>query len=280
MTRVVRHASELDQWEMFFGAPDPRLCGYVISYCDYDERTGSFVRRRELPADRIVAIMNLGEPIRVCSPGGTWAEHADGFFAGLHDTYAITETRGAQRGVQIDLTPVGAHLLLRLPMHELAQRVVSLDDLLNRPGRELHERLAHGTSYEERFSTLDAFFLERLDDALSPVPSITRALTRIKAAQGDVAIKTITDELQCSARHLNQGFKEQVGITPKLLARILRFNRAVTLIDTPMSWSAISYTCGYYDQAHMIRDFKQFTGSAPTQFALLRLPDGGGVKGD
>ena len=47
-----------------------------------------------------------------------------------------------------------------------------------------------------------------------------------------------------------------------------------------MSWSAISHTCGYYDQAHLIRDFKQFTGSAPTEFALRRLPDGGGVKGD
>ena len=60
MTRVVRHASELDRWEMVHGAPDPRLDGYVHNYCAYDERTGSFVRRRELPCDRVVAIVNLG----------------------------------------------------------------------------------------------------------------------------------------------------------------------------------------------------------------------------
>ena len=67
MARVVRHASELDRWEMVHGAPDPRLDGYVHSYCAYDERTGSFVRRRELPSDRVVAIVNLGAPIRVRS---------------------------------------------------------------------------------------------------------------------------------------------------------------------------------------------------------------------
>lgn len=280
MIRVVRHASEQDRWEMTHGAPDPRLDGYVIRYCDYDERTGSFVRRRELPGDRVVAIMNLGAPIRVRAPEGPWAEHATGFFAGLHDTYAITETGGAQRGVQIDLTPVGAHLLLRLPMHHLTHRVVSLEDLLNHDGLRLHEQLAIATHYEQRFSLLDAFFLDRLDDALSPVPSITRALARLKTTQGRVTINTLTDELQCSRRHLNTGFQEHVGVSPKLLARILRFTHAVELSGTTLSWAEISQRAGYYDQAHMVRDFRQFSGSAPTEFARRRLPDGGGYVSD
>jgi AraC-like DNA-binding protein len=280
MTRIVRHASELDQWEMAHSAPDPRLAPYVIRYCDYDERTGSFVRRRELPGARVVAIMNLGEPIRVRAPEGAWATHSDGFFAGLHDTYAITETRGAQRGVQIDLTPVGAYVLLRLPMHHLTGRVVGLDDLLDRPGRTLHEQLADATGCERRFDLLDAFFLDRLDEAFSPVPSITRALTRLHASRGNVSIRSLTDELGCSRRHLNDGFKEHVGVPPKTLARILRFNRAVELMPTALSWTEISLTCGYYDQAHMVRDFNQFAGSSPTEFARRALPDGGGYKAD
>lgn len=280
MTRIVRHVSALDQWEMVHTLPDPRLDGYVIRYCDYDERTGSFVRRRELPGDRVVAIFNLGAPIRVRAPEGPWASHAQGFFAGLHDTYAITETDGAQRGVQVDLTPLGAHLLLRVPMHELAGRVVSLEELFSRHGTRLHEQLACAHTYADRFAAIDAFFLARLDDALSPVPSITRALARLKAAQGNVAIGTLTDELQCSRRHLNAGFKEHVGVPPKLLARILRFNHAVQLVPTPLSWAQISLTCGYYDQAHMVRDFQQFAGAPPTEFARRQLPDGGGVKAD
>ncbi len=226
------------------------------------------MRRRELPADRVVAIMNLGAPIRVRAPEGEWASTADGFFAGLHDTYAITETNGAQRGVQIDLTPVGAHLLLRLSMHHLTHRVVSLEDLLDRAGLELCTSSSPTPrDYEQRFRILDAFFLDRLDDALSPVPSITRALARLTTSQGTVSITTLTDELQCSRRHLNAGFSDHVGISPKLLARILRFTHAVELSATSSSWAEVSHTCGYYDQAHMIRDFRQFAGSAPTEFA-------------
>ena len=280
MARVVRHASEADRWVMVHGAPDPRLRGYVLDYCDYDERTGSFVRRRELPSDRVVMIVNLGAPIRVLTPGSGWSDQLDGFFAGMHDTFAVSETRGAQRGVQIDLGPVGAHLLLRTPMHELTGRVVELEALFGRAGALLHEALACADGWEARFALLDDFFLDRLDDALSPVPSVTRALGRLRASGGSVRVETLAAELGCSRRYLVAGFREQVGVPPKLLARILRFQRAIGLIGTGPGWAEIALSCGYYDQAHLVRDFNQFAGSSPGEFARRRLPDGGGVVGD
>jgi AraC-like DNA-binding protein len=282
MARIVRHQSERDVWEMVHGAPDPRLGGYVLDYCAYDERTGSFTRRRELPSERVVAIVNLGAPIRVLTPTG-WTDQPDGFLAGLHDTFALTETVGAQRGVQIDLSPVGAHLLLRLPMHELAGRVVELEALFGRAGMLLHEALASARGWEARFAIVDDFFLARLDDALSPVPSVTRALGRLRASGGSVRVDALAAEVGCSRRHLVAGFREHVGVTPKLLGRILRFQRAVALAGNASPhppWAEIAASCGYYDQAHLIRDFNQFAGSSPNDFARRRLPDGGGVVGD
>jgi AraC-like DNA-binding protein len=279
MARVVLHESERDRWEMVHGAPDPRLDGYVLNYCAYDERTASFVRRRELPSERVVAIVNLGEPIRVRTAAG-WVEHPDGFLAGLDDTYALSETSGAQRGVQIDLSPVGAHLLLRVPMHELTGRVVTLEALFGRAGLLLHEALASAAGFQARFELLDDFFLARLDDALSPVPSVTRALGRLRASGGSVHVDALAAEIGCSRRHLVTSFREQVGVTPKLLGRILRFQHAVALSGTGPGWAEIAQRCGYYDQAHLIRDFNQFAGSAPGEFARRRLPDGGGVVGD
>lgn len=171
---------------MVHGAPDPRLRGYVLAYCSYDERTTSFARRRELPSDRVVLIINLGEPIRVLarSDHAGWSEQPEGFFAGLDDTYALTETRGAQRGVQVDLTPVGAHLMLGLPMHELARRVVTLEELFGRCGALLREAVAEAPGWEGRFAVLDDFLVARLDDERSPVPSVTRALGRLRASGG------------------------------------------------------------------------------------------------
>jgi AraC-like DNA-binding protein len=159
-------------------------------------------------------------------------------------------------------------------MHELGNGLVPLDALF---GPRLHDRLANAT-VPERFALLDELFLARLDDAVSPVPSITRALARLRASEGRVPIAALSDELGCSRRHLTAHFREQVGVAPKLFARILRFQKAVALMDDEPSWAAIAQGAGYYDQAHLIRDFRQFAGASPTEFTRLRLPDGGGVR--
>jgi AraC-like DNA-binding protein len=283
-SRVFRHESDGDRWEMVHGAPDPRLRGHVLSYCSYREETTSFVRRRELPSVRVVLIINLGEPIRVLAlgPHDGWSEQPEGFVAGLHDTFALTETGGSQAGVQVDLTPIGAYLLLGLPMHELSHRVVTLEELFGLGGTLLREAVAEAPGWAARFALVDEFLLTLLDRARSPVPSVTRALGRLRESGGTVPIGVIAAELGCSRRHLIARFREHVGVTPKLLARILRFERVVSLVDarTGMGWAEIAQVCGYYDQAHLIRDFNQFAGGPPGEFARRRLPDGGGVVGD
>jgi AraC-like DNA-binding protein len=93
-------------------------------------------------------------------------------------------------------------------------------------------------------------------------------------------VEALAAEIGCSRRHLDTGFREQVGLTPKLLGRILRFQHAVALSGTGPGWAEIAQRCGYYDQAHLIRDFNQFAGSSPGDFARRQLPDGGGVVGD
>jgi AraC-like DNA-binding protein len=256
----------------------------VLSYCSYREETGTFVRRRELPGVRVVMILNLGEPIRVQARGydDGWSEQPEGLVAGLHDTYALTETGGSQAGVQVDLTPIGAHLLLGLPMHELTHRVVTLEEIFGRGGSLLHEALAETPGWSERFALVDEFLLTLLDSARSPVPSVTRALGRLHESGGTVPVGVLAAEIGCSRRHLITRFREHVGLTPKLLGRILRFERVVSLVDarTSMGWAEIAQACGYYDQAHMIRDFNQFAGGPPSEFARRRLPHGSGVIGD
>ena len=257
----------MDRWTFIRAAPDPRLRGYVHDYCAYDERTESFTRRRELPGDNVVAIINFGPPIKIDGE-----PVREGFFSGLHDTYVLSETEGAQQGVQINFSPLGAHLLLRVPMHELAGQLVPLDELF---GPRLREHLGN---CDDPFALLDALFLDRLDDALSPVPSITRALARLRATEGRVPIATLASELGCSRRHLNTHFRDHVGVTPKLFARILRFQKAISLMGDEPRWGRIAADAGYYDQAHLVRDFQQFAGASPTAFTRLRLPDGGGVR--
>jgi AraC-like DNA-binding protein len=281
--RVVRHRSEQDRWEMVFGAPDPRLRPCVIHYCGYDEETASFSRRLEAARLKAPLIFNFGAPIavRTSDPPGEWQRHASGFVAGLDDSYALVETPGCQSGVEVYLTPVGAGLITGVPMRHLRGRVVALDDLFGPVGGLLREELVEALGWEERFAIVDRFLLARLADTEPPPPSLAWAVSRLHASRGAIEIGSLTAELGCSRRYLIGMFNDHVGLPPKLFARILRFEHALELADGGgIGWAEIAQRCGYYDQAHMIGDFQQFSGHSPAAYMSLKLPDGGGVIGD
>ncbi len=282
--RVVRHHSALGEWEIVSRAPAPRLRAHVLGYHGYVERTPGVARRIEAPSGRVVLIVGLGPPIRVIDPrdpaGASGTRHS--FVAGLHNAYMLTESGGAQRGLEVTFTPIGAHLFLGLPMDALANRAVELDDLLGAAGRRLAARLREAPTWEARFTLLDAIIAARLADAPAPAAGVAWAWQRLNETGGCLGIGALAAEVGCSPRHLIAQFREQIGLPPKTVARVLRFQRAIRLLerDDGARWAAIAHDCGYCDQAHFIRDFRAFAGRPPGEFLGRRLPDGGGVIGD
>jgi AraC-like DNA-binding protein len=280
--RVVRHEDEHDRWEFVFGDPDPRLRPYVVHYCGYDEETATFTRRIEAPGLRAPLIFNFGPQLAVRSPRDRdWRLLDDGLIAGMHDSYALVETGGRQSGLEIYLTPVGAGLVAGMPMRHLKDRTISLEECFGATTALIREQLLETPTWEERFAIVDAFLLARVAQAEPPPPSLAWALQRLHATKGAIEIGALTAELGCSRRYLIGIFNDHVGLPPKLFARILRFQHALELADARAAgWAEIAQHCGYYDQAHMVRDFQQFTGNTPTGYQRLKLPDGGGVIGD
>jgi AraC-like DNA-binding protein len=281
--RVVRHRSEHDRWEFVFGAPHPRLRPYVVHYCGYEEETTSFRRRLEAPGLHAPLIFNFGPPVavRTSATAGEWHRHPEGFVAGLDGSYALVESSGSQRGLEVYLTPVGAGLVTGVPMRHLKGRVVALEDLFGRLAGLVREELLDSPAWEERFAIVDRFLLARIAGAEDPPASLAWALSRLHHTRGALEIGSLTAELGCSRRYLIGLFNDHVGLPPKLLARILRFEHALELAERGgIGWAEIAHRCGYYDQAHMIGDFQQFTGRSPTAYVALKLPHSGGVIGD
>ena len=138
----------------------------------------------------------------------------------MHDTFALTETvrRAARRA---DRPLAGRRAPAAADADARVRRAASSSSsaLFGRAGALLHEALACAPGWEAKFELLDEFFLARLDDALSPVPSVTRALGRLRASGGSVRVETLAAELGCSRRHLVAGFREQVGVPPKTARR-------------------------------------------------------------
>ena len=187
MARVDRHESERDRWEMVHAAPDPRLDGYVLDYCAYDERTASFTRRRELPSERVVIIVNLGRADpgphrRVDRPAARLLRGHARHVRGHRDLRR--PARRADRSLPGRRAPAAADADARADRarRRPARRCSGA------PARSCTRRWRARRGGQAKFERLDEFFLARLDDALSPVPSVTRALGRLRASGGSVRV--------------------------------------------------------------------------------------------
>ena len=280
--RYQRHDSRTASWEYAVAGPDPGLRRHVRGYTGYRESTPAVLRRREVPSGNVALILSFGPSIRIHDPRRPGrVESRTSFVAGLDDSYAVTEYAGDQHGIQVDLTPLAAYMLLGRPMEDLARRVVELDDVLGTAGTRLVEQLFDAPGWEARFALLDSALGARLAEARPPLAGVAWAWRRLDETAGRVEIRALADELGWSSKRLITRFRQQVGLSPKLLARVMRFERVVRLVRAGghRSWVETAYDCGYYDQAHLNRDFREFAGTTPTSFLASRLPGGAGVEG-
>jgi AraC-like DNA-binding protein len=280
--RTTGHESGLGAWEVASRAPDPRLGDHVARFCGYREQGGLPVRRRELPSTDVVVILSLGPSIDVSDPAaGAALVRRTSFVAGLDPRPSTTEHDGTQLGLQLDLTPLGAFTFSGVPPGELAGTVLDLEDVLGRRGTLLVEQLHEAPGWESRFELLERTILERVEDGRPGSPDVAWAWRRLRDTGGRLPIGELARELRCSRRHLSTRFREQVGLPPKTFARLLRFDRAVGRLreEGAPRLAEIAHECGYSDQAHFNRDFREFAGWTPTELVARVLPGGAGLAG-
>jgi AraC-like DNA-binding protein len=283
MATVARHDSPELSWEMVTRDAHPRLRAHVRNYTGYVERTAEPLRRLEVPGGDVTIIISPDTKLTLPDVRDRSRAPAreTSFVAALHDTYALVDHDGSQHGLEVRLSPLGAHALFGLPMHELTNRVVSLDDVLGRGAEELVGRLWQLPAWEPRFRLLDDFIGSRVQDRRPASYELFWAWRRLRASAGRASVGGLARELGWSHRRLIARFREQIGMPPKTVARVLRFERVSGLLRLPATpeLAEVAQDCGYYDQAHLNRDFRDFAGTTPTAYLRARLPDGGGVYG-
>jgi AraC-like DNA-binding protein len=269
--RVIRSEAGGSRWELATRELPPPLRPHVRGLVGYDEVAPAPCLRRELPLPQVVVIIEFGPPLRVHDDAGAASRYAGGFVAGLGDRPTATAHDGAQRGIQLNLTPVGARLVFGVALHELTGRVVHLDDLLPPGERGLADRLAALPSWDERFDAVEALLAARLAAATVPVDVVAWACRRIEASAGGVDIGRLADELGYSGKHLITLFRDRVGVPPKRLARLVRFDHLIRRLRAgpPATWAELAAELGFADQAHLTREIRRFTGVTPTGVRAL-----------
>jgi AraC-like DNA-binding protein len=254
-------APERARWPRLAAAPRPPLRSLLPrGYAGYTEATAP--RHLVLPATASVPLIVklLDSPYR-----------PPAFAMGAHGSYSVLEGDCAPSYLELWLAPLGAYTLLGLPMDTLSNQTVDLVDVLGASGRRLTERLRETPSWPQRFALLDQFLLRRLDRGPRPSPEVGWAWRRLVATGGAVPIGRLADEVGWSHRHLIAKFRQQVGLRPKTAARLVRFDGVLRHLDSNprLDWGQLAADAGYADQAHLIRDFRQFTGTTPTAFTAV-----------
>ena len=272
--QVVRQQTETGWWELATRPPVASIRPYVREYTGYVESSPGLVQRREFPAPAIVLIFDLGPLLRLIDPRDQtrFRCHGGGFVAGMDDTYTITEHDGISHGVQVNLTPISARRLLGIPM-ALTTQPIAMDDLFTGVDRDVLRRLQDARTWDARFDLLDGLFARRMASAPPAARAPAWAFEQIEASGGLIDIAGLARELGCSPKHLIAQFREHIGLPPKLVARLVRFDRVVRHLRTgaDADWSQLAAELGYYDQSHLIRDFRQFTGATPTEARRMIL---------
>jgi AraC-like DNA-binding protein len=236
-------------------APVAPLAGRVTSYYGFEMETPQPVRQREGPGTDVVVILTFEEHWLIDG------ERHTSFVGGLHERQVTTEHPGRSLGMQVNLDPLAARALVGAPLHELAHRTVALEDVLEAPF--LVERLAEA-DWDGRFAVLDATLAPRLSDA-RPSREVTWAWQRLRATHGRVPIGELAAELGWSRKRIVARFRDEIGLPPKAVARLLRFEQARELAGT-MPWGELAFECGFADQSHLIAEFRRITGRTPETF--------------
>lgn len=229
-------------------------------------------RHLGLPSPYLTVIVTLDEPLHVTRhPDATQAPDSyDALVGGLHTRPAVIEHDGAQSGVQLQLSPLGTRALFGVPAGALAGLDLDAADLLGRAGDDLHERMQATTSWTQRFRLLDESLGRLADPSRRPPMEVCHAWHLLRASHGTARVADLARAVGWSERHLAARFRVEIGLTPKTAARVIRFDRARRMI--PGSNGAIvAATCGYADQSHLVRDFVEFTGLAPSAWLAAEV---------
>jgi AraC-like DNA-binding protein len=260
--------------------PGEPLRRYVAWYTGYRQRGIPPARHRGLPSPYLTMIVTLDEPLSIEAhpdPGQPPGEFGT-LLGGLHSAPALIRHDGAQSGIQLALKPPGVRALLGLPAGELAEVDVPAEAVLGAVGAELRERVRNAAGWPERFAVLDEILLRQLltakDEAVAP--EVLWSWRQLLQAGGAVRVADLAAGTGWSGRHLASRFRAEIGLTPKAAARVVRFDRARRRLaeqagpgagqDGGYQLAGLAADMGYFDQAHLAREFRALAGVAPSQW--------------
>lgn len=259
--------------------PAAPLRPYVSSYAGYRLSGFGAGTHVGMPGPELTVIVAIDSTVDISDSPRQGACSFETLASGISATPVTISHDGNQHGIQLSLTPAGARALFGLPTAALGEWMVDLADVL--PGAvELVDRVSGGTTWKERFAVVDEILRRSLRE-FEPDPTLAEAWRRLVLSGDSARVDDVARDLGWSRRHLANRFTAEFGVTPKQSVRIARFHRSHQILRQPIVplLADVAVRCGYYDQAHMAREWRELAGASPSQwrrneqFAFVQDPE-------
>jgi AraC-like DNA-binding protein len=242
--------------------------------CYWYHEFDSFVSEDQLPVQRCLPLGTAELIVQLTGrhchilTDGVWQESSDIYFTGLFTDAAYWKASFNAPMFGIRLKPESFSALFNIPARELLNQVINAELILKDQASGMFEAMFGVTDICRLIRTVERFLLSYLHEQKEFGNYAREACRLIRNTHGALTVESLSERLFISKRQLQRSFKEQFGTSPKTYQRIIRFRNAYryarTRSTTALSWSDVSYENGYADQAHFIRDFREFAGGLPS----------------
>ena len=244
--------------------PEVPLASFVEALWYYDGGSTSHHTDRVLPNGKFQIVVGLAATI--------------GAVTGMRTHHVVVRSGAMPSAMGVVFRPGGARAVLAPPASDFFNRTVPLDAVWHSEFPRLSERLAEAVTPRAKFHTLEsglrALMQSRNEKRIGLHPAVSHALRAFQQLPHVATVLDVANNTGLSRRRLSQLFDEQVGMTPKRYCRLIRFRSVVRQIASgrPVEWADVALAAGYYDQAHLSHEFKQFSGMSPSRFTAAEHP--------
>jgi AraC-like DNA-binding protein len=214
-------------------------------------------------------VVQLGASMRAGDEGAPLVAQPRALLVGSRERPLQVAPTGAFSTVGVRIRPGGLRRLAGTSARGLSDGWVNLEALFGRAGQQLVAALEAAPDVEARAAALTRFVRSTLGRRRAPDARLAAAVQRLRERRGQASLYRLRRELGVSERWLERNFAREVGLAPRTLASLLRLHGALQALGPGASWADVALAAGYFDQAHLSRDFRRYAGLPPG--ALLEV---------
>lgn len=229
----------------------------------------SNTRQKIIPDGFIEMSFNLGDPIKRYTSDNEYITHPPAMVMGQRTNSYFIEPMGNVDTFSVCFYPYGFANFVTTPLENLVDKEVPIKDLFGAPlASKLEKNIANARNTQERIDVIEAFLINKLNENITVESIVKKTVDLLMITNGKFTISSIMKEDLHKRRQLERKFKKQIGISPKKLSKVIRLQAAlkIMLSDEHDKLTNVAYESDYFDQAHFIKDFKEFVGTTPKAF--------------